>query len=399
MAIGSTSDTTGLRAAREQARLRQSLLNREYRQAKRSGNYMGALKATMLGEELGVKVGGTVRSEDVAAAGQAQHDEEMKRVGKIDAPTGLDAYKAMQPQARMAQQQSATPEAAEDLTAQFRDIYGKAKTEDERLAIVRDAKKVGVPLSKFGEKLLSDAGEQAQAPEEVAPKIRPPMTRMGPGGKTEFTEEGKKYYESLETSPRVANMMAESEGARLGRKLGEQYRRAVGVLGTAAKNRRDASAIERDFAETVRPEYERKLRSMDPLQAEQARIKESVRQDVRSDIENEDTNKMLYAGLPRPATQFAKEKPDWVAPARPRLAAPQAVASVAPNYAEDRPRGSGPLVPMARRFQSSQDMDLAAYEKGKAEFEKRQKEQAQRQLELDRKIQEQRRLSLRPPTR
>ena len=356
MAIGSTSDTTGLRAAREQARLRQSLLNREYRQAKRSGNYMGALKATMLGEELGVKVGGTVRSEDVAAAGQAQYDEEMKRVGKIDAPTGLDAYKAMQPQARMSQQQSATPEAAEDLAAQFRDIYGKAKTEDERLAIVRDAKKVGVPLSKFGEKLLSDAGEQAQAPEEVAPKIRPPMTRMGPGGKTEFTEEGKKYYESLETSPRVANMVAESEGARLGRRLGEMYRSQIGALKANMKSSMAQSALWKQHVNENEARYNKKIDEIAPLEEEQARIRS--------------TGMSLFA------------------PKTPGLGA----------YVAD-PKLSQAFRPVSSKPTQSVPADELEYMQNKIEFDKKQAEEAKRQLELDRKIQEQRRLSLRPPTR
>lgn len=375
MAIGSTSDTTGVRAAREQARLRQSLLNREYRQARRSGNYMGALKATMLGEELGVKVGGTVRSEDVAAAGQAQYEQEMKKTGSIDAPTGLDAYKAMQPQARMSQQQSATPKAAEDLTAQFRDIYGKAKTEDERLAIVRDAKKVGVPLSKFGEKLLSDAGDQAQAPEEVAPKIRPPMTRMGPGGKTEFTEEGKKYYESLNPTSRVANMVAESEGARLGRKLGEQYRRIVGAVGTAAKTQKEVSDIEGEFEfRGAVPEYEGKMQRVKPLEEEQARIKESQSKVIRSQIASEQGGNPLLAGLPKPVTEFAQQKPDWAASPKPRPV-PYTVPKRQPRIKPDE----------------------AEYQLGRAEYDRKQEEQKKRLAAINTQIAQAR--SLRPPTR
>lgn len=319
MAIGSLSDTTGVRAARENTRLNQSLLQREYRRAKRSGDYMGALKASALAEDMGLRVGGTIRSEDVAAAGEQQYQSDMQKIGMKDAPTGLDAYKAMQPQARMAQApatQQGAAGATGDLTTQFRDIYQKAETPEEKLAIVRDAKKVGVPLSKFGEEMLTKAGEQAKPAKQVAPKIRPPMTVTGPDGKPQFTDEGRKYYESLGTSGQVANTVAESQGARLGRKLGEQYRSMVGAIGTAAKNRRDIAAIEDDFNQTALPEYRRKIRQTEPLEAEQANIKASVSEEIRKNIEDEEKSGLLRDGLPKPATQFAKEKPGWVAPSR-----------------------------------------------------------------------------------
>lgn len=396
MAIGSTSDTTGVRAAREQARLRQSLLNSEYRKAKRSGNYMGALKATMLGEELGVKVGGTVRSEDVAAAGEQQYQSEMQKVRKTDAPTGLDAYKAMQPQARAARAQAATQtqgaaqeetqktaqqvadEAAkkpdlekqktENLTAQFREIYSNTAPE-KRLSVVRAAQRAGVPLSAAGQKMI------AKADEESTPKIRPPMTRMGPGGKTEFTEEGKKYYESLETSPRVANMVAESEGARLGRKLGEQYRRIVGAVGTAAKTQKEVSDIEREFQfRGAVPEYEGKMQRVKPLEEEQARIKESQSKVIRSQIASEQGGNPLLAGLPKPVTEFAQQKPDWAASPKPRPV-PYTVPKRQPRIKPDE----------------------AEYELGRAEYDRKQEEQKKRLAAINTQIAQAR--SLRPPTR
>jgi hypothetical protein len=347
---------------------------------------MGALKASALAEDMGLRVGGTIRSEDVAATGQSDFDQNMQKLKLKDAPTGLDAYKAMQPQARMAQApatQQGAAGATDDLTSQFRDIYQKAETPEEKLAIVRDAKKVGVPLSKFGEEMLTKAGEQAKPAEQVAPKIRPPMTVTGPDGKPQFTEEGKKYYESLGTSEQVANTVAESQGARLGRKLREQYRSMVGVMGTAAKNRRDIAAIEDEFTKSVGPAYEQKMRQTEPLEAEQARIKEDVRQDVWKDIAEEEKDRLMFRGLPKPATQFAKDKPEWVGQ-RPKITPKQ--------FDETRDFSWPRIGQFINRNQSETGM-------ADRKFANRQKAEAQRQLEIDRQIQEKRRQGLRPPTR
>lgn len=391
MAIGSLSDPDQLRWSRENARNRQSLLTQAYRKAKRSGNFMEALAVQELGQKAGAKIGGTVRAEDVAASGEADYKAAFEKTGKIAPPTSsLDAYKAMQPQARAAATAPATATAASpsaaaqaskpvmpsssDITQQFRDRFKEAETDEDRRSIVSEAQQAGVPLSKFGRSLL------AETPKTLTPPA-PKMTESV-GGKIKFTEAGRKYYEGL-IPESAKNMLAESEQQRDRNKRLAEINVAAGDYKTKMKNEADIAKIESQFARDVENQQFKYNQSsfggfgIPKLETEQARIKGKLGENLRDQMETE--AKWSNLGLPKVATQFASERPDLVAP--PRI--------TPPKYT---PTGERPYIPTTGPYQLGGALrqptqpQVNPYEeeylKGKAEYEKRQKAELERRAKI-----------------
>jgi hypothetical protein len=391
MAIGSLSEPDQLRASREFARQRQSLLTQGYRQAKRKGDYMGALAVTELGRKAGLKIGGTVRAEDIAATGEKDYQESFKKLGETPPPvSGLDAYKAMQPQARMAQQ-GGTQEAAKpampsqsDITQQFRDRYKDAETDEDRMGIVSEARGAGVPLSKYGKDMLASRRQVLTPP---SPKLTENV-----GGKIKFTEAGKNYYQGLKQNlpESSVNMLAESKQIRDRNERLRKIGNPEADYRTQMKNEADIAKIESQFARDVSNQQSKYDQSsfggfgVPRLEAEQARIKSKLGENLRDqvDLEAKDSSFDIFdrmVGVPKPATQLAAERPDLVAP--PRISPPRpTVASEGTYIPTPGPYQLGRKARIEKEKEVNSDEEK--YLKGKAEYDKRQKAMRERQQKL-----------------
>jgi hypothetical protein len=391
MAIGSLSEPDQLRASRDFARQRQSLLTQGYRQAKRKGDYMGALAVTELGRKAGLKIGGTVRAEDVAAAGERDYEQGFEKLGQAPPPvSGLDAYKAMQPQARMAQQggnqattaatQAAKPAmpSQSDITQQFRDRYKDAETDEDRMGIVSEARGAGVPLSKYGKDML------ASRPQVLTPPS--PKLTENVGGKIQFTDAGKKYYQGLKQNlpESSVNMLAESAQQRRQRQIRESAGRLSGTMATAMRNLSDIGRMNaQSEAEKAAGTASRDL-AVAGLESEQARIKKQTGENLRDqmDLEAKDSSFDIFdrmTGVPKPATQLAAERPDLVAP--PRISPPRpTVASEGTYIPTPGPYQLGRKARIEKEKEVNPDEE--EYLKGKAEYEKRQKAELERRAKL-----------------
>ena len=385
MAIGSLSEPDQLRASRDFARQRQSLLTQGYRQARRKGDYMGALAVTELGRKAGLKIGGTVRAEDVAATGEKDYQESFKKLGETPPPvSGLDAYKAMQPQARMAQQ-GGTQEAAKpampsqsDITQQFRDRYKDAETDEDRMGIVSEAKAAGVPLSKYGKDMLASRQQVLTPP---SPKLTENV-----GGKIKFTEAGKKYYQGLKQNlpESSVNMLAESAQQRRQRQIREGAGRLGGIMATAMRNLSDTARVADEYNKDTSAKYASKMLDVADLVSRQGRIKQQTAENLRDqmDLEAKDSSFDIFdrmVGVPKPATQLAAERPDLVAP--PRISPPRpTVASEGTYIPTPGPYQLGRKARIEKEKEVNSDEEK--YLKGKAEYDKRQKAMRERQQKL-----------------
>ena len=385
MAIGSLSEPDQLRASRDFARQRQSLLTQGYRQAKRKGDYMGALAVTELGRKAGLKIGGNVRAEDVAATGEKDYQESFKKLGETPPPvSGLDAYKAMQPQARMAQQ-GGTQEAAKpampsqsDITQQFRDRYKDAETDEDRMGIVSEAKAAGVPLSKYGKDMLASRQQVLTPP---SPKLTENV-----GGKIQFTDAGKKYYQGLKQNlpESSVNMLAESAQQRRQRQIREGAGRLGGIMATAMRNLSDTARVADEYNKDTSAKYASKMLDVADLVSRQGRIKQQTAENLRDqvDLEAKDSSFDIFdrmVGVPKPATQLAAERPDLVAP--PRISPPRPTVASEGTYIPT----TGPYqLGRKARIEKEKEVnpDEEKYLKGKAEYDKRQKAMRERQQKL-----------------
>lgn len=380
MAIGSLSEPDQLRASRDFARQRQSLLTQGYRQAKRKGDYMGALAVTELGRKAGLKIGGNVRAEDVAATGEKDYQESFKKLGETPPPvSGLDAYKAMQPQARMAQQ-GGTQEAAKpampsqsDITQQFRDRYKDAETDEDRMGIVSEAKAAGVPLSQYGKDMLASRQQVLTPP---SPKLTENV-----GGKIKFTEAGKKYYQGLKQNlpESSVNMLAESEQQRRQREIREGAGRFGRMMTTAMRNLSDTAKVADEYNKDTSAKYASKMLDVADLVSRQGRIKQQTAENLRDQMESEAKDSWASFGNIKPATQLAseleskakaegKEGSGWVAPSKPKE--PMKLKP----FTQYRPQLS--------KKPTEAELDEVEYQKKKSEYDKRQKATRERQQKL-----------------
>ncbi len=380
MAIGSLSEPDQLRASRDFARQRQSLLTQGYRQAKRKGDYMGALAVTELGRKAGLKIGGNVRAEDVAAAGERDYEQGFEKLGETPPPvSGLDAYKAMQPQARMAQQEG-TQAAAKpampsqsDITQQFRDRYKDAETDEDRMGIVSEAKAAGVPLSKYGKDMLASRQQVLTPP---SPKLTENV-----GGKIKFTEAGKKYYQGLKQNlpESSANMLAESEQQRRQREIREGAGRFGRMMTTAMRNLSDTAKVADEYNKDTSAKYASKMLDVADLVSRQGRIKQQTAENLRDQMESEAKDSWASFGNIKPATQLAseleakakaegKEGSGWVAPSKPKE--PMKLKP----FTQYRPQLS--------KKPTEAELDEVEYQKKKSEYDKRQKAMRERQQKL-----------------
>jgi hypothetical protein len=380
MAIGSLSEPDQLRASRDFARQRQSLLTQGYRQAKRKGDYMGALTVTELGRKAGLKIGGNVRAEDVAATGEKDYQESFKKLGETPPPvSGLDAYKAMQPQARMAQQ-GGTQEAAKpampsqsDITQQFRDRYKDAETDEDRMGIVSEAKAAGVPLSQYGKDMLASRQQVLTPP---SPKLTENV-----GGKIKFTEAGKKYYQGLKQNlpESSVNMLAESEQQRRQREIREGAGRFGRMMTTAMRNLSDTAKVADEYNKDTSAKYASKMLDVADLVSRQGRIKQQTAENLRDQMESEAKDSWASFGNIKPATQLAseleskakaegKEGSGWVAPSKPKE--PMKLKP----FTQYRPQLS--------KKPTEAELDEVEYQKKKSEYDKRQKATRERQQKL-----------------
>jgi hypothetical protein len=346
---------------------------------------MGALAVTELGRKAGLKIGGTVRAEDVAATGEKDYQESFKKLGETPPPvSGLDAYKAMQPQARMAQQ-GGTQEAAKpampsqsDITQQFRDRYKDAETDEDRMGIVSEAKAAGVPLSKYGKDMLASRQQVLTPP---SPKLTENV-----GGKIKFTEAGKKYYQGLKQNlpESSVNMLAESAQQRRQRQIREGAGRLGGIMATAMRNLSDTARVADEYNKDTSAKYASKMLDVADLVSRQGRIKQQTAENLRDqvDLEAKDSSFDIFdrmVGVPKPATQLAAERPDLVAP--PRISPPRpTVASEGTYIPTPGPYQLGRKARIEKEKEVNSDEEK--YLKGKAEYDKRQKAMRERQQKL-----------------
>jgi hypothetical protein len=346
---------------------------------------MGALAVTELGRKAGLKIGGNVRAEDVAATGEKDYQESFKKLGETPPPvSGLDAYKAMQPQARMAQQ-GGTQEAAKpampsqsDITQQFRDRYKDAETDEDRMGIVSEARGAGVPLSKYGKDMLASRQQVLTPP---SPKLTENV-----GGKIQFTDAGKKYYQGLKQNlpESSVNMLAESAQQRRQRQIREGAGRLGGIMATALRNLSDTARVADEYNKDTSAKYASKMLDVADLVSRQGRIKQQTAENLRDqvDLEAKDSSFDIFdrmVGVPKPATQLAAERPDLVAP--PRISPPRPTVASEGTYIPT----TGPYqLGRKARIEKEKEVnpDEEKYLKGKAEYDKRQKAMRERQQKL-----------------
>ena len=93
--MASLTDTPSLHGYRQSARQYQSLINKQYRYAKRRGDFGEALKAMRMGDEMGLPIGRPARIEEIDQTGEAAYNFDMKRQRMLGGmqPPGAPAYR------------------------------------------------------------------------------------------------------------------------------------------------------------------------------------------------------------------------------------------------------------------------------------------------------------------
>lgn len=251
--MASLSETPAMRQARETAFRDKSLLNKQYRQARASGDFGRAMTVAQQADKMGMPVGVTGSFDQLAQTGQRRYEQSMFAAGQQPEKTGLAGFdfrqasqrgavgvggydfrqkaqqQPMQPAQDMAPQTPsgqrvppvalsttvpggapatpANPRAG--LREQFTRMYQEAQddtpeSEQAQADIVAEAYAQGVPLSGLGMDILrkSQAGILAQPAQATspAPSVAAPgkMVEVSPSGYTVATDEGKKYMKSRE---------------------------------------------------------------------------------------------------------------------------------------------------------------------------------------------------------
>ncbi len=206
--MASLSEDPSLSAAKQSARRDWSMLSKAYRQAKRTGDFERALQLAQYGDKSGLPIGRTANDKEIAGAGMARYELDLKRSGTAPKPGGLAGFDFRQakdrgelfagegfeqvskmpqqaprqiasggsmdqgqpmPGGAESQQGSllpppvnapAQPSAGQQLAQRpvdmFRSLWNEAKTQEEKDQIVEDAYAQGVPLSDMGRQIIEN---------------------------------------------------------------------------------------------------------------------------------------------------------------------------------------------------------------------------------------------------
>jgi hypothetical protein len=265
--MASLSESPAMRQARETAFRDKSLLNKQYRQARASGDFGRAMTVAQQADKMGMPVGVSGSFDQLAQTGQRRYEQSMFAAGQQPEKTGLAGFdfrqasqrgavgvggydfrqaaqrqpmqpaQDMAPQAPSSQrvppaalsttvpggapatpaQQQGSPAPRPELASQFTDIWGKAKTQEQKDSVLLAAYKAGVPLNDFGSKELLRATSNflpEQPPEQQSNKL----TFTNTAGQPVMTDAGRQYYENAkqqyEAKPETVVMRQKEEQQR-----------------------------------------------------------------------------------------------------------------------------------------------------------------------------------------
>lgn len=258
--MASLSETPAMRQARETAFRDKSLLNKQYRKARSSGDFAKAMTVAQQADKMGMPVGVTGSFDQLAQTGQRRYEQGMFAAGQQPEKTGLDAFdfrqasqrgavgvggydfrqaaqrQPMQPAQDMAPQapsgQKVPPVALSTtvpggapatpanpragLREQFTKMYQEAGDDTAKADIVAEAYAQGVPLSGLGMDILrkSQAGILAQPPKQQSERL----TFTNSAGQPVMTDAGRQYYENAkqqyEAKPETVVMRQKEEQQR-----------------------------------------------------------------------------------------------------------------------------------------------------------------------------------------
>lgn len=234
-----------MRQSRETAFRDKSLLSKQYRQARASGDFGKAMTVAQQADKMGMPVGVTGSFDQLAQTGQRRYEQSMFAAGQQPEKTGLAAFDFRQASQRgavgvggydfrqRAQQQPmsaptqpvmapstpANPRAG--LREQFTKMYQEAQddtpeSEQAQAEIVAEAYAQGVPLSGLGMDILrkSQASILAQPPKQQPERL----TFTNTAGKPAMTDAGRQYYENAkqqyEAKPETVVMRQKEEQQR-----------------------------------------------------------------------------------------------------------------------------------------------------------------------------------------
>lgn len=134
----------------DKARRDRSNLQRAYRDARRSKDYLGALKISRMADQEGITVGKASPDEEIQGVGRHDYETAMQKAKRTPESTWqLDRFD-------FGQKGPASPLQSPqmDRTAGWRQRYFASTNPDEQGKIVEDAYAAGVPLSDFGKQML-----------------------------------------------------------------------------------------------------------------------------------------------------------------------------------------------------------------------------------------------------
>jgi hypothetical protein len=243
--MASLSESPAMRQSRETAFRDKSLLSKQYRQARASGDFGKAMTVAQQADKMGMPVGVTGSFDQLAQTGQRRYEQSMFAAGQEPEKTGLAGFdfrqasqrgavgvggydfrqKAQQQpmgapaQPAMAPAQPANPRAG--LREQFTKMYREAQddtpeSEQAQAEVVAEAYAQGVPLSGLGMDILrkSQAGILAQPPKQQSERL----TFTNTAGQPVMTDAGRQYYENAkqqyEAKPETVVMRQKEEQQR-----------------------------------------------------------------------------------------------------------------------------------------------------------------------------------------
>jgi len=225
--MASLSETPAMRQSRETAFRDKSLLSKQYRQARASGDFGKAMTVAQQADKMGMPVGVTGSFDQLAQTGQRRYEQSMFAAGQQPEKTGLAGFDfrqasqrgavgvggydfrqkaqqqpmGVQAQSAMAPAQPANPRAG--LREQFTKMYQEAQddtpeSEQAQAEIVAEAYAQGVPLSGLGMDILRKSQAAYTLP-EPRQAVAPAMVERDASGKPiAATDYGKKFMKSRE---------------------------------------------------------------------------------------------------------------------------------------------------------------------------------------------------------
>ncbi len=141
--MASLTDDPMLVKSRQSARRDQSLMQRQYRRLKRSGDSWGAMQVARQADEMGLPVGRPVNDAEIEGAGNVNYAMRLARSRESGQPGGLAGYDFRQQKDQIS-----------GLGQKFRNIWRSASTPQEQDDVVFQAAEAGVPLTEAGQGYL-----------------------------------------------------------------------------------------------------------------------------------------------------------------------------------------------------------------------------------------------------